>query len=69
VLTQQGELVGEKGPGEQRHHRLGARQGERPQAGALAAGEDDRLRGACYAPGVQGCASLINITGIPSRIG
>ena len=36
---------------------------------ALAAGEYDGLRGARYVPGVQGCASLINITGIPSRIG
>ena len=71
VLAQQRELVGEEGTVQERHHRLGAGKRQRPQPGALAAGQDDRLSGGAgaYAPGVQGCASLISITGIPSRIG
>ena len=71
VLAQQRELIGKERPVEQRHHRLGARERERPQARALAAREDDRLGGGpgAYAPGAQGCASLISITGMPSRIG
>src|SRR5262249_14247290 len=69
VLAQQRELPGEEGTAQQRHHRLGARQRERPQPRALTAGEDDGLGGARYGPGAQGNASLISITGMPSRIG
>ena len=71
VLAQQRQLVGEEGSVEQRHHRLGAGERQRPQPRALAPGQDDGLGGGAgaYAPGAQGCASLISITGIPSRIG
>jgi hypothetical protein len=71
VLAQQRQLVGEEGPVEQRDHRLGARERERAEARALAAREDDRLGGGpgAYPPGAQGVASLISITGMPSRIG
>ncbi len=43
VPAQQRDLVGEEGMIEERHHRLGAAQGERPQPRALAAGQDDGL--------------------------
>ena len=64
---QQRELVGEERPPQQGHHRLGAGQRERPEPRALAAGEDDGLGGG-YAPD-QGSASVMSITGMPSRIG
>ena len=71
MLPQQRELISEEGPVEQRHHRLGAGERQGPQPRALATGQDDGLGGGAgaYAPGAQGCASLISITGIPSRIG
>jgi hypothetical protein len=59
--------VRQEGPPEQRHDRLGPRERERAQPRALAAGEDDGLGGG-YAPD-QGSASLMSITGMPSRIG
>ena len=67
VGLQQRELVGEERPPQQWHHRLGAGQREGAQPRAPAAGEDDRLGGG-YAPD-QGSASLMSITGMPSRIG
>jgi hypothetical protein len=65
VAAQERELVGEKRNVEQRDDRLraGVRQGAQPRA--LAARQDD----GGYAPGVQGCASLMSITGMPSRMG
>jgi hypothetical protein len=65
VPTQQGKLVGQERDVEQRDDglRAGARQGA--QARALAPGQND----GGYVPGVQGCASLMSITGMPSRIG
>jgi hypothetical protein len=68
VLAQQGQLVRQERSTEQGHDGLGPGQGERPQPRALAAGEDDGLGGALYVPGDQGCASLISITGMSSRI-
>jgi hypothetical protein len=68
VLAQQGELVRQEWAAQQRDDRLGPGQGERAEPRALAAGEDDRLGGARYAPGDHGWASLINITGMSSRI-
>jgi hypothetical protein len=68
VLAQQGELVCQERPAKQRNDGLGPGQRERPQPRALAAGEDDGLGGALYVPGDQGCASLISITGMSSRI-
>ena len=43
VAAQQVELVRHEGPVDQGHHRLGARVGEGPQAGARATDEDDGL--------------------------
>ena len=68
VLAQQGELVGQERHAEQRDDGLRAGEGQRPQARALAAGEDDGLGRALYVPGDQGWASLISITGMSSRI-
>src|ERR1043165_3947874 len=56
---------GEERDVQERDHRLGGGQGERPEARALPAGEDDRG----YLVGVQGSASPISITGMPSRMG
>ena len=71
VLAQQRELISEKRTIQQRNDRFRARHGERTQPRALAAREDDGLgrRAGVYAPGAQGCASLMSITGMPSRIG
>ena len=65
VLTEQGELVGDERDVEERNDRLGCGQGQGPEPGALAAREDDRG----YFVGAQGSASLISITGMPSRTG
>lgn len=65
MTAEQRELVGEEGDVQERDDRLGSGQSERPEPGALAAREDDRA----YFPGAQGSASLISITGMPSRIG
>jgi hypothetical protein len=54
VLAEERELPGEERTIQHGHHRLGARQRERPQARALTAGQDHRLGGAGYAPGAQG---------------
>ena len=71
VRPQQRELIREEGAIEERNHRLRPRQGQGAQARALAAGQDHGLQ--CpighYLGGDQGSASLISITGIPSRIG
>src|SRR5581483_10621472 len=69
VRAQQRQLPRQERPVEHGHHRLGARERQRPQTRALAAGEDDGLGGALQAPGAQGCASLISMTGMPSRMG
>jgi hypothetical protein len=69
VRAQQGELPGEERAVQHGDHRLGASQRQRAQTRALAAGQDDRLGGPRYAPGAQGWASLMSITGMPSRIG
>ena len=72
VLAQQGELVGEERAVEQRHDGLRPRERERAQPRPLAAGQDHRLRRSVvrhYLAGDQASASLISITGIPSRIG
>jgi hypothetical protein len=68
VLAQQGELVGQERHAEERDDGLRAGEGQRPQACALAAGEDDGLGCTLYVPGAQGWASLISITGMSSRI-
>ena len=65
VPAQQGQLVGQERDIEQRDDRLRARARQGAQARALAPGQDD----GGYVPGVQGCASLMSITGMPSRIG
>jgi hypothetical protein len=69
VLSQQRQLVGEERPAEQRHDGFRALQGQRPQACALATGQDDGLGRRRYLAGDQDSASLISITGMPSRIG
>jgi hypothetical protein len=65
MAREQRELIGEEGDVEQGDDRLGPIVGERPEPGALAAGEDD----SGYLAGAQGSASPISITGIPSRMG
>ncbi len=65
VLAEQGELVGDERDVEERNDRLGRGQRQRPEPGALTAREDDRG----YFVGAQGSASLISITGMPSRTG
>ena len=65
VLVEEGELVGDERDVEERDDRLGRGQRQRPEPGALTAREDDRG----YVVGAQGSASLISITGMPSRTG
>jgi hypothetical protein len=65
VVAEERELIGEERDVEERDDGLRGREGERPQPRALAPSEDDRG----YFVGVQGSASLISITGMPSRIG
>jgi hypothetical protein len=65
VLAKEGELVREERDVEERNDGLGSREGEGAQARPLSAGQDDRG----YALGAQGSASLISMTGMPSRIG
>jgi hypothetical protein len=65
VAPQQVGLIGEKGNVRERDDRLGRMECERPQPHALPASEDD---GGHLSP-VQGSASLMSMTGIPSRIG
>jgi len=65
VPAEQRELVGEERNVQERDDGLGPDQGQRAQPGALAPGEDD----GAYPLGVQGSASLISITGMPSRMG
>ena len=86
--AEEGDLIGEERPVEQRDDRLGALQRERPKPGALAAGQDDglghlgeRLAGVNrrgpprdgmrlrHRPGDHGTASLMSMTGMPSRMG
>ena len=67
VLAEQRDLVGEEGAIEERHHRLGPGEGERPEPRALSPGQDDRL--GRYRSGTHGWASLMSITGMPSRMG
>ena len=72
MLAQQGELEGEEGTVEERHDRLGAREREGAQPRPLAARQNHGLSRSLarhYRPGDQASASLISITGIPSRIG
>jgi len=64
VPAEQRELVGEERDVEERDDRLGDREGQWPQSRALTPRQDDRG----YWP-AQGSASLISITGMPSRIG
>jgi hypothetical protein len=63
--AQEGELIGEERPVEERDDGLGAAQREGAQPRALPPGEDD----GAYAPGVQETASLMSMTGMPSRMG
>src|SRR3990172_10165799 len=65
VPAQQRQLVGQERDVEERDDRLRARVRQGAQARTLAPGQDD----GGYVPGVQGCASLMSITGMPSRIG
>jgi hypothetical protein len=65
VLAQEGELVGDERDIEERNDRLGRRPRQGPEPGPLTAREDDRG----YFVGTQGSASLISITGMPSRTG
>ena len=72
VSPEERELVGEEGPVQERHDGLCPRERQRAQAGALPTGQDHRLQGPVagrYVPGDQGCASLISITGMSSRMG
>lgn len=72
MSPEQRKLVGEQGTVQERNDGFRPREGQRAQAGALAAGQDHRLPGPVagrYGPGDQGCASLISITGMSSRIG
>ena len=64
VTAQQGELVMEEGDVEERDDGLGAGERQRTKPGALAARQDYR-----GSRGVQGSASLMSMTGMPSRIG
>ena len=66
VVREERQLVGEEGAVEQRDDGFRARDRQRPEPRALAAGQDDGLRGYF---GAQGSASLMSITGMPSRIG
>jgi hypothetical protein len=65
VPAEQGELICEERDIQERNDRLGGGEREGPQPSALAPRENDRG----YFAGVQGSASLISITGMPSRIG
>jgi hypothetical protein len=65
MAAQQRQLIGEERNVEERDDGLRAGIGQRAQPRALAARQDD----GGYAPGVQGCASLISMTGMPSRMG
>lgn len=65
MAPEQVQLVGEEGDVQQWNDGLGRAQGERAQARALTAREDD---GGYLAP-VQGSASLMSMTGMPSRTG
>jgi hypothetical protein len=67
VLTQQRELIGEKGPVQERDYRFGASQRQRAKPRPLASGEDDGLGAQLF--GAQGWASSMSMTGMPSRIG
>src|SRR5207249_11249404 len=72
VLARQSELEGEEGTVGERHDRLGAREREGAQPRPLAARQNHGLSRSLarhYRPGDQASASLISITGIPSRIG
>ena len=72
VLAQQGELEGEEGTVEEWHDGLRAREREGAQTRPLSAGQNHRLSRSLarhYRPGDQAVASLISMTGIPSRIG
>ena len=72
VRPEQRELVSEERPVQEWNDGLRPRERERAQAGALAAGQDHRLQGlpvGHYLLGDHGSASLINITGMSSRIG
>jgi len=64
VPAQEGELVVEEGNVEEGDDGLGAGERQGAEPGALAARQDYRGWG-----GVQGSASLISMTGMPSRIG
>ena len=64
--------VREEGAIQERNHGLRARERQGTQTRSLAAGQNDRLQGmgsGHYLPGDQASASLMSITGIPSRIG
>jgi hypothetical protein len=64
-MPQEGELIGNERDVEERNDRLGRRQRQGPEPRPLTAREDDRG----YFVGTQGSASLISITGMPSRTG
>jgi hypothetical protein len=65
MAAQERQLIGEEGNVEKRNNGLGARGRQGAEPRALPPGQDD----GGYVPGVQGCASLMSITGMPSRIG
>ena len=64
VALEEGELVVEERNVEEGDDGLGTGERQRAEPGALAARQDYR-----GSRGVQGSASLISMTGIPSRIG
>ena len=65
VHAQQAQLVGEERLVQDRHDRLRTGQREGTKTRALSAGEDYGLCGG----GVHGSASVVSMTGMPSRIG
>ena len=62
LLPELGELVFQEGAVEERDDRLGTRARQRPEASALAAGQDHGL-------GVHGSASSMSMMGMSSRMG
>ncbi len=70
MLAEERELVGDERDVEKRDDRLGGGERQRAEPRALTAGEDDRgyFVGAPF-DYAQGSASLISITGMPSRTG
>ena len=65
MAPEQVQLVGEEGDVQERNDGFGRAERERAEPRALTTGEDDRA----YLAPVQGSASLISMTGMPSRTG